>query len=41
MLRAAEGDLERACDADVIRALPPEARDPYAAAILAAARRGS
>lgn len=41
MLRAAEGDLERACDADVLRALPPEARDPYAAAILAAARRGS
>lgn len=41
MLRAAEGDLERACDADVLRALPPEARDPYASAILAAARRGS
>lgn len=41
MLRAAEGDLERACDADVLRTLPPEARDPYAAAILAAARRGS
>ena len=41
MLRAAEGDLERACDADVLRALPPEARNPYASAILAAARRGS
>ena len=39
MLRAAEGDLERACDADVLRALPPEGREAYAAAILAAARR--
>lgn len=41
MLRAAEGDLERACDADVLRTLPPEARDTYAAAILAAARTSS
>lgn len=40
MLRAAEGDLECSCDSDVLRALPPERREDYAAAILAAARRG-
>ena len=38
MLRAAEGDLERACDDGVVAALPPEARARYGQVILSAAR---
>ena len=38
MLRAAEGDLERACDADVVRGLPQEDRARYGQVILDAVR---
>ena len=38
MLRAAEGDLERSCDADVVRGLPQEDRARYGQVILNAVR---
>ena len=38
MLRAAEGDLERACDADVVRGLPQADRARYGQVILDAVR---
>lgn len=41
MVRAAEGDMERACDDAVVRGLPEEARSKYTEAILAALPRKS
>ena len=40
MLRAAEGDLERCCDDDVVKNLPADDRARYGQVILNAARRG-
>ena len=40
MLHAAEGDLERCCDQDVVRGLPPEDRERYGQIILDTARGG-
>lgn len=39
MVRAAEGDMERACDDDVVRSLPPEAHSRYGQVILNAVRQ--
>lgn len=38
MLRAAEGDMERSCDSDVVKGLAPEERARYGQVILDAAR---
>ena len=40
LLRAAEGDLERCCDDDVVKGLPPEDRARYGQVILDAVRSG-
>ena len=41
MLRAAEGDMERSCDSDVVKGLPQEERARYGQVILDAARTGT